>query len=84
MISLELPTEVEKQFIDVVQESYDGSVQSAITSLLKLHEKYRWKEQLSEDVESIRAEVRRKGGISSKEIEQTIKKYRKKIATSDA
>lgn len=84
MISIELPAEVEKHFIDIVENSYDGSVQSAITSLLKLHDKYRWKEQLIEDVESIRSEVHRRGGISSKDIDQAIKKYRKNLAKSDA
>ncbi|MCK4766286.1 MAG: hypothetical protein KAW12_29090 [Candidatus Aminicenantes bacterium] len=48
-----------------------------------MHKKYRWKEQLIEDVESIRAEVRRKGGISSKDIDQAIKKYRKNINGSN-
>jgi hypothetical protein len=49
-----------------------------------LLEKYRWKEQLTEDVESIRAEVRQKGGIGSKDIEKAIKKYRKDIGQSNA
>jgi flavodoxin len=76
--------DTEKHFTDVVQRSYNGNVQAAITSLLKLHEKYSWKEQLSEDVESIRKEVRRKGGVRSKDIEQAIKMYRNNIAKSDA
>ena len=47
--------------------------------MLKLHEKYKWKDQLSEDVEPIRMDVRRKGGIRSKDIDQAIKIYRQKI-----
>ncbi|MDQ1350988.1 MAG: hypothetical protein QG657_1290 [Acidobacteriota bacterium] len=65
MLSIDLPKDIEKDFVDVVQNSYSGNVKLAITSLLKLHEKYRWKDQLSEDVESIRSEIRRKGGIHS-------------------
>ncbi len=83
MIAIELPEDIEKHFNDVVQNNYNGNVKTAITSLLKLHKKYRWKEQLIEDVESIRAEVRRKGGISSKNIDQAIKKYRKSINGSN-
>lgn len=84
MLAIELPAEIEKNFMDVVQSSYNGNLQAAITSLLKLHEKYRWKEQLTEDVESIRAEVSQKGGIRSKDIEKAIKKYRENIAKSNA
>lgn len=84
MLSINLPRHIEKHFIDVVQTNYNGNVQAAITSLLKLHEKYRWKEQLSEDVKSIRTEVRRKGGIHSKDIEHAIKRHRKNIAKSNA
>ncbi|MBI1929800.1 hypothetical protein HYR99_36815, partial [Candidatus Poribacteria bacterium] len=58
------------------QESYDGNVQSAIEAFLKLHEKYGWKEQLFEDVKSVRSEVRRRGGIKAKTMDQAIKKYR--------
>jgi hypothetical protein len=84
MLAIELPVDIEKNFMDVVQSNYNGNIQAAIISLLKLHEKYRWKEQLSEDVESIRAEVRQKGGIRSKDIEKAIKKYRKSTAKSNA
>lgn len=84
MLAIELPADIEKDFMDVVQSSYNGNLQAAITSLLKLHEKYRWKEQLTEDVESIRAEISQKGGIRSKDIEKAIKKYRKNIAKSNA
>lgn len=80
MLSIDLPKDIEKDFVDVVQNSYSGNVKLAITSLLKLHEKYRWKDQLSEDVESIRSEIRRKGGIHSKDIDQAVKRYRQKIA----
>ena len=45
--------------------------------VLKLHEKYGWKEQLHEDVKSIRAEVRRQGGIKEKAIDDVIARYRK-------
>jgi hypothetical protein len=83
MLSLELPVDIEKNFIDVVQRSYNGNVQAAITSLLKLYEKYRWKEQLSEDVESIRTEVRKKGGVRSQDIDHAIKKYRKNKAKTN-
>lgn len=76
MLAIELPADIEKNFMEVVQSSYNGNLQAAITSLLKLHEKYRWKEQLTEDVESIRAEVSQKGGIRSKDIEKAIKNYR--------
>jgi hypothetical protein len=44
----------------------------------KLHEKYGWKEQLLEDVKSIRAEVRRRGGIKEEIIEDAIQRYRYK------
>jgi hypothetical protein len=76
MLSIELPTELEHRFRDVVQKSYHGNIQVAIASLLHLHEKYGWKEQLRQDVETIRAEVRRIGGISSKAIDEAINRYR--------
>ncbi|MCZ6675961.1 MAG: hypothetical protein O7E52_01800 [Candidatus Poribacteria bacterium] len=84
MISIDLPTALEKHFIDVVQESYDGNLQSAIAAFLKLHEKYGWKEQLLEDVKSVRSAVHRKGGIRAGEIENAIKKYRQNIGSSHA
>jgi hypothetical protein len=84
MLSIELPTDVEHHLKEVVQKSYNGNLQVAITSFLRLHEKYGWKEQLREDVESIRSEVRQKGGISSKTIDEAITRYRKQRETSDA
>ena len=58
MVSLRLPAETEQRFRQVVQESYSGDVAVAVAALLKLHDKYAWKEQLLEDVESVRAEIR--------------------------
>ncbi|VFN05521.1 MAG: hypothetical protein BECKG1743D_GA0114223_111003 [Candidatus Kentron sp. G] len=80
MISTELSPNAEKQFTEVVYNDYDGDSQRAIVTLLELHRKYGWKEQFSNDVESVRAEVRRRGGISSKSIDKAIKAYRKSIA----
>ena len=77
MLSIDIPIEVEKQFRDVVQKHYHGNIQIAFISLLHLQEKYGWKEQLLQDVETIRTEVRRHGGISAKVIDETIRKYRK-------
>ena len=84
MLSIDLPADIEKHLRDVVQDSYNGNLQAAISSFLKLHEKYGWKEQLLEDVESIRSEVRRKGGIRLKEIDNAIKRYRKNMGKIDA
>ena len=72
MLSIDLPMDIEKSLKDVVQNSYHGNLSFAIATFLKLHEKYGWKEQLLEDVASIRSEVRKKGGISSAEIENAI------------
>ena len=83
MLSIDLPADIEKNFRDVVQNSYNGNLKDAITSLLKLHEKYGWKEQLLEDVKSIRSDVRRKGGIKAKTINDAIKRYRNRIGVSD-
>ncbi|MCP4104670.1 MAG: hypothetical protein GY749_03900 [Desulfobacteraceae bacterium] len=80
MISIELTPDIEKQFAEIVYNNYDGDVQRTITALLKLHKKYGWKEQLVQDVESVRAEVRKKGGIRAESIDNAIKKYRKSIA----
>jgi Arc/MetJ-type ribon-helix-helix transcriptional regulator len=82
MISIDLPTPLEKHFWEIVQDGYDGDLQAAIRAFLKLHEKYGWKEQLLEDIESIRSEVRRKGGIKSETIDDAIKRYRKSIDTA--
>ena len=82
MLSLDLPTDIEQHLQEVVQKSYNGNLQVAITSLLRLHEKYGWKEQFREDIEAIRSEVRRKGGISSTAIDDAIIRYRKQHVTS--
>jgi hypothetical protein len=78
MVSINLPSGLEKRFWDIVRDDYGGDLQVAIKAFLKLHEKYGWKEHLREDVESIRSEVRRKGGIKAKRIDDAVKKYRKK------
>jgi hypothetical protein len=44
---------------------------------LTLHEKYGWKEQLLQDVKSIRNEVRRQGDGKVATIEAAIKRNRK-------
>ena len=82
MLSVELPKRVEKKLWNVVQSSYQGDMKVAILAFLKLHEKYGWKEQLLEDVQSIRTEVRRKGGIKAKTIDDAIKRYRKSVGAS--
>lgn len=84
MLSINLPTTLEKQLWDVVQDSYHGNLEAAIAAFLKLHKKYGWKEQLLEDVQSIRTEVRRKGGIKAKTIDDAVKRYRKSIGASGA
>ncbi len=80
MISIELSPNIEKQFTQVVYGNYDGDLQKTITALLKLHKKYGWKEQLLQDVKSVRDEVLRKGGIKAESVDNAIKKYRKSIA----
>jgi len=84
MLSIELSKEVEQHFREVVQKSYQGNIQVAIASLLKLHEKYAGKEQLRKDVETIRTEVRKQGGINSQTIDNAITRYRKTISPSNA
>jgi len=76
MLSINVPTDIENRFKNIVQESYRGNFQIAFMSLLKLHEKYAWKEQFVEDVKSIRAEVHRNGGANAKTIDVAIHKYR--------
>ena len=76
MISIDLPRGLEKHFRDIVRDDYDGNLQAAIVAFLKLHEKFGWKEQLCKDVKSIRSEVRRKGGIRAKTIDDAVKRYR--------
>lgn len=77
MLSVELPKTVEKQLWEVVQGSYQGDLKIAMLAFLRLHEKYGWKEQLRDDVRSVRAEVRRKGGVKAKNIEAAIKRHRR-------
>ncbi len=84
MIAIELSKPLEKHLRNVIQESYHGNVQVAIKVFLQLHEKYGWKEQLRADVKSIRSEVRRRGGIKQKTINDAIKKYRKGAGASGA
>jgi len=84
MISIQLPKPLEKHLKEVVQESYSGDMELAIKALLKLHEKYGWKEQLLADVRSVRSEVREKGGIKAKRIDDAIRSYREGKGPSDA
>lgn len=83
MILLELSVDVEKHFEEIVNQNYSGNFQDAIKLFLTLHDKYAWKEILKNDVASIQAEVKRKGGISSEEIDSAIRKYRKNLGTSN-
>jgi hypothetical protein len=82
MLSVELPKPIEKQLWNVVQSSYQGDLRIAILAFLQLHEKYGWKEQLLKDVQSIRTEIRRKGGIKTKAIDDAVKKYRRDMGAS--
>jgi hypothetical protein len=84
MISIDLPSTLEKRFWKVVRDSYHGDLQAAIKAFLKLHEKYGWKEQFFEDVKSIRTEVRRRGGIKEATIEDAVQRYRRKLEAFDA
>ena len=84
MISLELSPDIERQFLGVIRDNYDGNSQSAIVTLLRLHRKYGWKERLRQNVDSVRAEVRRRGGIRPEDIDNAIKKYRKMAVSHDA
>jgi hypothetical protein len=84
MISIDLPETLEKRFWNVVRESYDGDLQTAMQVFLRLHEKYGWKEQFLEDVESLRADMRRRGGIKEETIEDAVQKYRSHLGASGA
>jgi hypothetical protein len=84
MISIDLPVTLEKRFWDVVRDSYHGDLQAAMKAFLKLHEIFGWKEQFLEDVKSIRAEVRRQGGIKEETIEDAIQRYRRNLEESGA
>ncbi len=77
MLAIELPKEVEQRFQEVVQIRYHGNVKKAMMSLLRLHDRYGWKEQLREDVESVRTEVRQQGGISDEAIDEAVSTYRR-------
>jgi hypothetical protein len=83
MLSVELPAEIENHFRDVVEKEYHGNMQEAFVSLLRLHEKYGWKQQLREDVGAIREEVRQRGGITSGTIDDAISRYRKSKGISN-
>lgn len=79
MVSIDLSPMLEKRLKRVVQDSFQGDLQAAISAFLVLHEKYGWKEQLRQDVEAIRTEVRRQGGIPERTIDNAIKRYRKQL-----
>ncbi|HAO20807.1 MAG TPA: hypothetical protein DCQ37_10305 [Desulfobacteraceae bacterium] len=83
MVSIELSPIVEKNFLEVVHSTYNGDIQQAITALLNLHKKYGWKEQLRADVDSVRTEVRKRGGIRAESVDNAIEKYRSNIRRSD-
>src|SRR5262245_26417528 len=85
MITLDLPEILEKHFWNVVRDSYNGDVQAAMTALLSLHERHGWKEQFVKDIQSVRAEVQRRGGIKAKTIEEGVKRYRehREVAQED-
>lgn len=80
MITIELPTDVERHLNEVVKKSYHGDLLTAMTSFLRLYEKYGWKEQLRQDVNAIRGEVRRQGGVSEEAIDDAVIRYRKEQA----
>jgi hypothetical protein len=82
MITLDLPETLEKHFWNIVRDSYNGDLQSAVTAFLKLHEKYGWKEQFVKDIKSVREEVHRTGGIKEEAIEDAIKRHRETIGKS--
>jgi hypothetical protein len=84
MISIDLPATLEKRFWNVVRDSYDGDLQTAMQAFLKLHEKYGWKEEFLEDVESLREDMRRRGGIKEETIEDAVQKYRSNLGASGA
>ncbi|MCB0063364.1 MAG: hypothetical protein KDE19_14685 [Caldilineaceae bacterium] len=81
MLSLELPPLLEQKFKKVVQDSYQGDSQAAISALLQLHAKYGWKEQLNQDVTVIRKKVHQSGGVSEQAIEDAIQRYREQLTT---
>ena len=76
MITLNLPETLEKHFWHVVLDNYHGDLQAAVIAFLQLHEKYGWKEQFVKDIQAIREEVHRTGGIKERAIEESVKRYR--------
>jgi len=83
MVSIKLPSRVEEHLKEVIQKSYNGDLELAMTAFLRLHDKYGWKEQLRADVEAVRSEVRRRGGISSAKIDNAIQRHRLRAGRSD-
>ena len=79
MITLDLPETLEQHFWHIVRDNYNGDLQAVVTAFLKLHEKYGWKEQFVKDIKSVREEVRNKGGIKVKTIEDTVRRYRETV-----
>ena len=77
MLSIELSADIERHFQEVVQKNFRGNVGEAFNSLLLLHDKYGWKEQLKEDVATVRTKIREHGGINSRAISDAITQYRK-------
>jgi hypothetical protein len=77
-VALLLPPFVERllHFAGVV-----GFGHGCMSAFLVLHEKYGWKEQLYQDVSAIRTEVQRCGGISEKEVNDAILRYRAELVT---
>ena len=76
MLNVNLPESLERRLRAVIDENYDGDIRLAITTLLALHEKYGWKEQLLKDVESVRKEERRKGGSTAQRVNEAVQRYR--------
>jgi len=42
-ILIDLPSDLEKHFQEIVQENYGGDLPAAIKGLMALHDKYGWK-----------------------------------------
>ena len=83
MLALDLPRELEDHFREVVRDRYDGNLTAAIATFLKLHDQPGWKEQLRQDVLTVRREVQRNGSIDATVIDKTIAKYRRAINQTD-
>lgn len=77
MLSISLPETLEQDVQTIVQEDYDGDWQAALRDFIRLHEKYGWKNQLIEDVKTIRQSVRQQGGISQTTLDETVMRYRR-------